>query len=418
MTVGPEETTRTETTSKAATPEAPTSEISEERGSTKARDARRLCAGLLAEVAATFETDQAVLYATADRDRLVFVVESAGEWAEATYAPGHERQTYRDKRVDASAIQALRTASRHIAHGEYRHSGDFVAVPCSVDSEVVAVAVLRGVPSELSATAEADETTLLALGLAVERYQVQLALQESLAESEAARRQLDAYAIDLRSTYHAEKDRSHELASALEELTKTYEWTVRGLAIAVEAKDEYTGGHLQRVSRYGMAITEVVAPDHAGDPQFEYGFLLHDVGKLVVPDAILMKEGPLNEQEWAVIRAHSEAGRTILDRIPFLTGATEIVYAHHERWDGRGYPRGLHGEEIPLGARIFPLADAFDAMTTRRPYREAISVEEARLELERGSGTQFCPSVVEAFMGIATDDLEAVRSEAHRESSR
>jgi HD-GYP domain-containing protein (c-di-GMP phosphodiesterase class II) len=320
--------------------------------------------------------------------------------------------------VDASAMQALRSASRFIAHGEYRSSGDFVAVPCVVDSEVVAVAVLRAVPDELSASVEVDETTLLALGLAVERYQVQLALQESLAESEAARRQLDAYAMDLRSTYHAEKDRSHELASALDELTETYEWTVRGLAIAVEAKDEYTGGHLQRVSRYGMAITAVVAPDHDGDPQFEYGFLLHDVGKLVVPDAVLMKEGPLNEQEWSVIRAHSDAGRTILERIPFLSGATEIVYAHHERWDGRGYPRGLRGEEIPLGARIFPLADAFDAMTTRRPYRDAISVQEARLELQRGSGTQFCPSAVDAFMCIATEDLEAVRSEAHRESSR
>ena len=157
MTLGPEETN----------PGEMGPEKNAQRGSTKAFDARRLCAGLLAEVAATFETEQAVLYAAADRERLVFVVESAGEWAEAITFPRHEHRSYRDKRVDASAMQALRSASRFIAHGEYRSSGDFVAVPCVVDNEVVAVAALRVVPAELSATADVDETTLLALGLAV-----------------------------------------------------------------------------------------------------------------------------------------------------------------------------------------------------------------------------------------------------------
>jgi ribonuclease P protein subunit RPR2 len=264
---------------------------------------------------------------------------------------------------------------------------------------------------------EADGSTLLALGLAVERYRVQLILEESLAEAEAIRRQLDAYAVDLRSTYLAERDRSQELANALRELTQTYEFTVRGLAIAVEAKDEYTGGHLHRVSRYGMAITAVVAPDHSEDPQFEYGFLLHDVGKLVVPDAVLMKDGPLDEIEWAMIKGHPEAGRTILDKIPFLAGANEIVHAHHERWDGTGYPRGLKGEQIPLGARIFPLADVFDAMTTTRPYRSAMSVEAARLEVQNGSGTQFCPEAVDAFMSIPVEELDLVRCAVRPDSS-
>ena len=113
-------------------------------------------------------------------------------------------------------------------------------------------------------------------------------------------------------------------------------------------------------------------PEHADDPQFEYGFLLHDIGKLAIPDAVLAKEGALTEAEWEQIRAHPAAGRNILARIPFLAGASEIVYAHHERWDGSGFPQGLVGDEIPLGARIFPLADAFDAMTTERPYRAAI----------------------------------------------
>ena len=199
----------------------------------------------------------------------------------------------------------------------------------------------------------------------------------------------------------------------------TYEWTVRGLAIAVEAKDEYTGGHLQRVSRYGMAITAVVAPDHDGDPQFEYGFLLHDVGKLVVPDAILIKEGPLNEQEWAIIRAHSEAGRTILERIPFLSGATEIVYAPSRALGRQGLPEGTEGRgdparctDIPAGGRLrrydhetaLPGCDLGPRHATRAP--------------EGIGDSKLCPSAVEAFMGIATEDLDAMRSEVRRESSR
>jgi ribonuclease P protein subunit RPR2 len=167
-----------------------------------------------------------------------------------------------------------------------------------------------------------------------------------------------------------------------------------------------------------MAITALVAPEHADDPQFEYGFLLHDVGKLVVPDAVLMKDGPLDELEWAMIRGHPEAGRTILDKIPFLAGANEIVHSHHERWDGTGYPRGLKGEQIPLGARIFPLADVFDAVTTTRPYREALSIEAARLEVRRGSGTQFCPEAVDAFMSIPVEELERVRDSVRPDADR
>lgn len=207
------------------------------------------------------------------------------------------------------------------------------------------------------------------------------------------------------------------MADALSQLTQTYESTVRGLAIAVEAKDTYTGGHLHRVSLYGMAITAVVAPEHAEDPQFEYGFLLHDVGKLAVPDAVLMKDGPLDDVEWAMIKGHPEAGRTNLDKIPFLAAANEIVHAHHERWDGTGYPRGLKGEEIPLGARIFPLADVFDAMTTTRPYRSALSIEAARLEVQRGRGAQFWPDAVDAFMSIPVAELDSVRRTVRRESS-
>jgi ribonuclease P protein subunit RPR2 len=365
-----------------------------------------------------FEAQHAFVYAVADRERLVMVAETVGEWPGGIRSQKLGARSWRDERTDTAAMQALRSGRTLVTSGERRPAGDVVAIPCKVDDEVLAVAVVRDVTDGRSGSTELDATALLALGLAVERYKVQLTLEESLAESDAVRRQLDAYAIDLRSTYLAERDRSVELASALNELSQTYESTVRGLAIAVEAKDEYTGGHLQRVSRYGMAITAVVAPEHANDPQFEYGFLLHDVGKLVVPDAILMKEGPLNEREWAMIRGHPEAGRTILDNIPFLAGANEIVHAHHERWDGKGYPKSLRGDEIPLGARIFALADAFDAMTTSRPYREAMSIREAQSEIERGSGSQFWPDAVDAFMNIAIEELETVRIDDRRESAK
>ncbi|HXW39394.1 MAG TPA: HD domain-containing phosphohydrolase, partial [Acidimicrobiales bacterium] len=140
-----------------------------------------------------------------------------------------------------------------------------------------------------------------------------------------------------------------------------------------------------------------------------YGFLLHDVGKLAVPDAILAKSGALTEEEWEQIRAHPASGRTILEGIPFLAGASEIVYCHHERWDGKGFPRGLQGDEIPLGARIFPIADAFDAMTTSRPYRDEMPMDYARREILNGSGTQFWPDAVAAFMSISTDELQSIR---------
>jgi HD-GYP domain-containing protein (c-di-GMP phosphodiesterase class II) len=255
------------------------------------------------------------------------------------------------------------------------------------------------------------------VALLIDRLRMQRALEERVDEISALRKQLDAFAFDFRVTYSEEKERSAQLADALMELEKTYESTVRGLAIAVEAKDECTGGHLVRVSRYGMLLTSLIAPDHANDIQFQYGFFLHDVGKLTVPDVVLSKAGPLTDAEWEIMRNHPAAGRAILDGIPFLAGAREIVYAHHERWDGKGYPDGLAGEEIPLGAQIFPLCDAFDAMTSDRPYRKALSIDAARSELVEGRGTQFRPDVVDAFLSVDTAELDNVRGTSSSEAT-
>jgi HD-GYP domain-containing protein (c-di-GMP phosphodiesterase class II) len=285
-----------------------------------------------------------------------------------------------------------------------------LAVPVVLDGSIVGVVVvldLDGQPS-LEACLERLRQTLTPIALAVDRLRMQTALEGRGEEIAALRRQLDAYAVDFRSTYLAERHSSGELAAALAELEETYKATVNGLAVAVEAKDECTGGHLQRVSRYGMMLTNLVAPEHASDPQFEYGFLLHDIGKLTVPDFVLTKAGSLTESEWELIRQHPESGRSILEGIPFLKGACEIVHAHHERWDGKGYPRGLAREEIPLGAQIFPLCDAFDAMTSDRPYRKALSIEEALGEVRQGAGTQFWPDAVEAFLSLPVGELRVV----------
>ncbi|MFZ0666349.1 MAG: HD-GYP domain-containing protein [Acidimicrobiales bacterium] len=367
---------------------------------TKTPEARQLCIELLRAVAEPLSASSASIYAPVGGGNLTLVGSSGTR--ESREANEHARKV---------AWESLRSNDLIVVPTSIDGSAcESVAVPCAVAGDVAAVVVVqRPVLGKVILGLKTDENRLLALGLAVERYRMLLALEQVRAEADAVRRQLDAYAVDLRSTYIAEQNRSEELASALDELIATYESTVRGLAIAVEAKDEYTGGHLFRVSRYGMAITAVMAPEHIHDPQFEYGFLLHDVGKLVVPDAVLMKDGPLDEEEWEMMRAHPDAGRTILEQIPFLSVANEIVHSHHERWDGLGYPRGLKGEEIPLGARIFPLADVFDAMTTTRPYRKALSVDDARAEMQRGSGTQFCPEAVEAFLSIGIEELELVR---------
>jgi len=137
--------------------------------------------------------------------------------------------------------------------------------------------------------------------------------------------------------------------------------------------------------------------------------LLHDIGKIGIPDAILLKPGPLTPEEWKVMHTHPEIGRRLIERIPFLRGAVPIVYSHHEKWDGSGYPRGLGGEDIPLGARIFAVVDAFDAMTFDRPYSKAITFDAAKAEIKRCAGTHFDPAVVEAFLRVPARFLDEIR---------
>jgi HD-GYP domain-containing protein (c-di-GMP phosphodiesterase class II) len=140
-----------------------------------------------------------------------------------------------------------------------------------------------------------------------------------------------------------------------------------------------------------------------------HGVLLHDIGKIGIPDAILLKPGPLTPEEWAIMRTHPEIGKRLIERIPFLRGAVPIVYSHHEKWDGSGYPRALQGEEIPLGARIFAVVDAFDAMTFDRPYSKAVPFEAAKAEIRRCAGSHFDPAVVDAFLEVPERLLDEIR---------
>jgi HD-GYP domain-containing protein (c-di-GMP phosphodiesterase class II) len=227
-------------------------------------------------------------------------------------------------------------------------------------------------------------------------------------DPELALAQALRYAEELRQVYDSERAQRRALEDALGRLESSYATTVRALAAALELRDDQTGGHAERVTRAALELAGDLDPDLARDPELEYGFLLHDLGKIGVPDAILLKPGALTPDERRLIEYHPLLGEQIVERIPYLQGrAREVIAAHHEHWDGGGYPHGLRRKRIPAAARIFAVVDAFDAMTNDRPYRSALPVEAALAELRRNSGTQFEPAVVDAFTALAAQ-MEAV----------
>jgi HD-GYP domain-containing protein (c-di-GMP phosphodiesterase class II) len=224
-----------------------------------------------------------------------------------------------------------------------------------------------------------------------------VSLREELGRTErqasARQRQLERYAADLREVFKQERNRAQELRDS-------YRATVRALSNAVEARDAYTGKHAERVTAYGIALAQAIGLDTDRVPGIEFGFLLHDVGKVGVPDAILFKPGSLDETEFALIAQHPVIGSEILRDVDFLGDGKLVVRHHHERWDGTGYPDRLAGEAIPLAARVFAVADALDALTTDRPYRRGTRFSRARDEIRSNAGSQFDPGVVAALETI------------------
>jgi response regulator RpfG family c-di-GMP phosphodiesterase len=216
--------------------------------------------------------------------------------------------------------------------------------------------------------------------------------------------QLLLYARDLRHLLEIERGQRQLLQ-------RSYHETVAALATALESKDTGTSAHSQRVQRYAAALAEAIAPDLVHDPSAEYGFLLHDLGKIGIPDEILLKPGPLSRQERRRMEMHTVLGEQMLGGVAVLRGeGVRVVRSHHERWDGAGYPDGLSGTEIPIGARIFAVADALDAMTSDRPYRPAMSWAAAGREIVSESKKQFDPAVVKAFVAKERQ-LRSVRRE-------
>jgi len=198
---------------------------------------------------------------------------------------------------------------------------------------------------------------------------------------------------------------------ALEETAEAHRETIAALASSLDLRERETALHSKRVQEYALLLARRLGIKEGDTLEgLEMGALLHDVGKIGVPDGILLKKGGLTDEERDVVRRHPGLGASLLQRIPFLSGAREIVESHHEKFDGSGYPKGLRGEEIPIGARIFAVVDVFDALTTDRPYKTALSYRSAADSLANGRGTHFDPDVVDAFLKIPFRDLAETAS--------
>jgi ribonuclease P protein subunit RPR2 len=236
----------------------------------------------------------------------------------------------------------------------------------------------------------------------IKRLRAELARRER--EAAEKERQLERYAADLRETFKEERARAQELH-------RSYMATVRALSNAVEARDAYTGKHAERVAAYGLLIARSIGLPLTEAPEIEFGFLLHDIGKVAIADAILYKPGPLTDKERALMAQHPVIGAEIVHGIEFLGEATEVVRHHHERWDGNGYPDGLAGDQIPISARVFAVADVLDALTTDRPYRPASSLRAAREMIVAEAGAHFDPGVIEAFKSIEDVTFERIAAE-------
>ncbi|MBI4720174.1 MAG: response regulator, partial [Chitinivibrionia bacterium] len=191
-----------------------------------------------------------------------------------------------------------------------------------------------------------------------------------------------------------------ENARLFKQLQATYLSTVKTLVSIIEAKDAYTRGHTERVADYATAIAEHMQLTKEEKKLITFGAVLHDIGKLGVYENVLNKKGSLNDEEWSILKSHPEVGAGIIKNMEFLSGTVALVRHHHERYDGKGYPDHLKGDEIPLGARIITVADSFDAMTTDRPYRDALTLEQAIATLKEKSGSQFDPSIVKSFITV------------------
>lgn len=224
-----------------------------------------------------------------------------------------------------------------------------------------------------------------------------------------------AYRQDLEQLVAA---RTALLKNAIADLERSYDITLEALGDALDLRDAETEGHSKRVTAFTIALARAAGVPPEKISVISRGAYLHDIGKIAIPDAILLKPSRLKSDEQKVMREHCARGYEMLQKIPFLQEASEIVYSHQEHYDGSGYPRGLIGDEIPLGARIFAIADTLDAITSNRPYRKAKSFAEARGEIARCAGTQFDPQIVSVYLSLPDELWEELRREIGRRLGR
>jgi response regulator RpfG family c-di-GMP phosphodiesterase len=278
--------------------------------------------------------------------------------------------------ADAAVIMLTGAADLHTAVESLKQgASDFILKPVNLDQVLLAA-----------------ERALERRQLVLERREHQALLETRVAEA------------------------TRDLAAALGELRETYQATLEALGSALATREVGTELHSRRVHAYSIALARAHGLPEAAIDALGRGVLLHDIGKIGISDRILLKPGPLTPEEWAIMRSHPAFGRQILERIPFLRDAIPVVYHHHERWDGAGYPLGLAGQDIPLGARIFALADAFDAMTFDRPYSTAISMQAARERIREAAGTHFDPDVVATFLAMPLEVFQQARARSEDRS--
>jgi putative nucleotidyltransferase with HDIG domain len=245
-----------------------------------------------------------------------------------------------------------------------------------------------------------------------ERDQLLATVRRAL-EHRRLKRENDAYKTNLEALVAA---RTQQWKTALADLKKSYNITLQAFGYSLELKDAETLGHTKRVTAYAIAIASKMGIPKEEIEIIGQGAWLHDIGKMAIPDGILKKPGKLTAEEMAIMREHAYYGFDILSKIPFLAEAAEIVYSHQEWYDGSGYPRGLKGDEIPLGARIFSIADTLDAITSDRPYRPAQTYEAAQKEILRYSGTQFDPGIVQVFLEMPATFWLGLRKDVNASS--
>jgi response regulator RpfG family c-di-GMP phosphodiesterase len=210
-------------------------------------------------------------------------------------------------------------------------------------------------------------------------------------------------------------ERTKQLMKAMQEVERTYDETLETLAAAVDLRDDATAEHSRRVTLYSLEMARRLNFSRTELKQLERGAVLHDIGKIGIPDGILLKPGKLTPDETAIMQTHARIGYEWVSRVPFLSSAAQIVLTHQEYFDGSGYPQGLTGEEIPLGARIFAVADTLDAILSDRPYRRGRPYSVARAEIQREAGKQFDPKVVDVFLSIAEEEWRRIGAEATRD---